>query len=120
MVRVRFRLPRASTIAAASGHVRRVFARGFIGAVPPPGMQLNLGNADGAIHPYGYGIRLDAEVGRSADQFGLGVDAELVVDGRQVALDRALAQEQALGDLVSGLSARCQESNLAFPPAERP
>src|SRR4051812_35663712 len=59
------------------------------------------------IPPYRYGIPavvLDSELGGSADEFGLGADAELGVDGHQVTLDRALAHEQPLGDFLCRLA----------------
>src|SRR3954464_6288213 len=76
-------------------------------------------NVGTELRPYPYGIRLDAELGRSADQFGLGLHAELHVYGGEVALHRALAEEQPLGDLGRRLSAGGQQRDLALPPAQR-
>ena len=61
--------------------------------------------APAEIPPYCYGTLLDTELGRSADQLGLRVDAELGVDVDQVALDRALAQEEPVGDRNGRLAA---------------
>src|SRR3954465_14788702 len=62
--------------------------------------------------------RSDAELGRPADQLRLRLDPELRVDGREVALHRALAEEQALGDLGRRLSTGGQQGDLPLPPAE--
>src|SRR4051812_41865155 len=71
------------------------------------------------VLPYTYAIPLHAEFRRPADQLDLGVDAELDVDGRQVAVHRALAQEQAFGDLGGRLAAHRQDRNLSLAPAQR-
>src|SRR5690349_8618291 len=115
MQTVRLRLCGDRTTATASRRLCQEF--GFI-AASSSGAREKPRNVRTEIRPYTYGIRLDAELGRPADQFGLGLDAELDVHGGEVALHRALAEEQPLGDLGRGLSAGGQQGDLALPPAQ--
>src|SRR3954451_21947505 len=111
-------LRRALTTVTASRQLPQVFALGFIPA-SFPGLVLNLGMSIRRYVRTDTEIRLDAELGRPANQFGLRLDAELDVDGGQVALHRALAEEQPLGDLRCGLPAGGEQGDLALPPAQR-
>src|SRR5690242_8057835 len=115
MQTVRRRLCGDRTTATASRRFCQEF--GFI-AASSSGARDERRNAGAEIRPYPYGIRLDAELGRPADQFGLGLDAELDVHGGEVALHRALAEEQPLGDLGRRLSAGGQQGHLALAPAQ--
>src|SRR2546426_5450197 len=65
------------------------------------------------------GIRSDAELVGPSDQLGLRGHAQLGVHVDEVALDRALADDQPLRDLAGRLTSRRQHSHLALAAAQR-
>src|SRR3954447_21558979 len=106
--------PFRRTTTRASRQVCQESARGFID-VSFSGMSRNLRKRRRRYLRTHTGNRLHAELGGPADQLDLGVDAELSVDGRQVAVDRALADEEALGDLGGRLGPPGPPRGLSVP-----
>src|SRR3954469_9768636 len=77
----------------------------FIAPSPIRSTSMNVRMRRGKYLRRDTGLRSDSELGGPADQLGLRGDAELGGDRREVALDRALAQVEVVGDLDRRLTA---------------